>query len=185
MSSKKSKKIKNVIIITGIVLVLGILIYQINEEGYFAGQFGEDYQTHGPLTIDKSKYLLGEAVYAWMTLHPLEDGEVTVYLPNGNQFYSMNFNGSLDPDPKFYFRVNLEEIREICVKEDVIGTWTVVITGKTLTEDQKNLTTVPKEFTFQYVDKILPDLEDRWNADVCRDKLEAPPLSIFNPGMTP
>ena len=120
-----------------------------------------------------------------MSLHPLEDGTVSFYRPGGELQYSIDYNGSRDPDPKFYFRVNLEPLWEICTKDDVVGTWTVVITGKTLTEDRMNLTTDPKEMEFQFMDKILPGVEGEWNRNVCIGESEKSTPEIYNPDMSP
>ena len=168
----------------GAVLIIAIIAYQVNET-MNSTQYVEDFQSIGPLTIDKSKYLLGENVFAWMSLHPLEDGTVSFYRPGGELQYSIDYNGSRDPDPKFYFRVNLEPLWEICTKDDVVGTWTVVITGKTLTEDRMNLTTDPKEMEFQFMDKILPGVEGEWNINVCIGESEKSTPEIYNPDMSP
>tara|TARA_B100000029_G_scaffold515856_1_gene625053 strand:- start:39 stop:548 length:510 start_codon:yes stop_codon:yes gene_type:complete len=160
-------KISGVGIAVGIALVIGIIAYQANDAGLFVTKFADDFTTVGPLTIDKQKYVLGENVFVWMNLHPLENGTITFIRPDGHIHYEANFNGSKKPDPQFYFRPTLERPKDICEKEDVIGTWTVLITGKTLTSDQKNLTNVPKELKFEFVDKILPGSEKSWEGNVC------------------
>ena len=175
MNLKRKKILQNVkktagIAIGAAIIIAGIIAYQLIDTGFFEdGPFPEDLQTVGPLTINNSKYMLGENVFGWLSLHPLEDGEVSFYRPDGSLHYQVNFNGSLDPDPKFYFRANLEQLWDICTKDDVVGTWTVIITGKTLTEDRKNLTVEPKELTFQFVDKVLPGTEERWKGNICEN----------------
>jgi hypothetical protein len=173
MNLKRKKILQNVkktsgIAICGAVIIAGIIVFQLYDSGLFQdGVLPDDFQTVGPLTINNSKYLLGENVFGWLSLHPLEDGEVTFYRPNGIQHYQTSFNGSLDPDPKFYFRANIEPLWDICTKDDVVGTWTVIVTGKTLTEDRKNLTQEPKEMTFRFLDKTLPGIEERWEGNKC------------------
>tara|TARA_B100001750_G_scaffold228756_1_gene223500 strand:- start:438 stop:977 length:540 start_codon:yes stop_codon:yes gene_type:complete len=164
---KKSSGLRNGIVITGVILIVCIVIYQINEEGIFLDQFPTDYQTVGPLTIDKKKYVLSENIFAYMSLHPLEDGTVSFYTPTGELFYAVDFNGSRSPDPQFYFRPMLENERDLCTKNDIVGIWTAEITGKTLTADQKNLTTVPKELKFEIVDKMPFGHEEHWLRNVC------------------
>ena len=156
----------------GIVLIIAIIGHQINESGLFITQFPDDYQTIGPLTIDKQKYVLGENIFSWMSLHPLEVGTVSFYRPSGDLYYSIDFNGSKKPDPQFYFRPTLDFKNNMCVKEDIIGTWTAQITGKTLTSDQKNLTNVPKELKFEFMDKTLYGHEAEWQLNYCDDDLD-------------
>ena len=147
-----------------VIVIIVIIAYQVNESQIT--QYALDYQIVGPLSIDKSKYVLGENVYINFSLHPLEDGTVEFNRPDGKTYYSFDFNGSLKPDGKAYFRPALERVADMCVKEDIVGTWTVVITGTTLTEDRKNLTLQPKEMQFEFVDKVLQD-SDRYDGNVC------------------
>jgi len=147
-----------------VIVIIVIIAYQVNESQI--NQYSIDYQIVGPISIDKSKYVLGENVYITFSLHPLEDGTVEFNRPDGKTYYSFDFNGSLKPDGKAYFRPALERVADMCVKEDIVGTWTVVITGTTLTEDRKNLTLQPKEMQFEFVDKVLQD-SDRYDGNVC------------------
>ena len=147
-----------------VIVIIVIIAYQVNESQI--NQYSIDYQIVGPISIDKSKYVLGENVYITFSLHPLEDGTVAFNRPDGKTYYSFDFNGSLKPDGKAYFRPSLERVADMCVKEDIVGTWTVVITGTTLTEDRKNLTLQPKEMQFEFVDKVLQD-SDRYDGNVC------------------
>jgi len=174
-ANKKTKNMKNIARVgigVGIVLIIAIIGYQVNETGLFVTQFPDEYQTLGPLTIDKKKYVLGENVFSWMSLHPLESGTVSFYTPTGKNYYEKTFNGSKKPDPQFYFRPTLDFKNDMCVKEDIIGTWTAQITGKTLTADQKNLTNVPKELQFEFVDKTLPGYEAQWQLNYCDDDID-------------
>ena len=147
-----------------VIVITVIIAYQVNESQI--NQYSIDYQIVGPISIDKSKYVLGENVYITFSLHPLEDGSVAFNRPDGKTYYSFDFNGSLKPDGKSYFRPSLEQASDMCVKEDIIGTWTVVITGTTLTEDRKNLTIQPKEMQFEFIDKVLQD-SDLYDGNVC------------------
>lgn len=147
-----------------VIVIIVIIAYQVNESQL--NQYSIDYQIVGPISIDKSKYVLGENVYITFSLHPLEDGTVEFNRPDGKTYYSFDFNGSLKPDGKAYFRPALERVADMCVKEDIVGTWTVVITGTTLTEDRKNLTLQPKEMQFEFIDKVLQD-SDQFDGNVC------------------
>ena len=81
----------------------------------------------------------------------------------------------------------------MCSKDNVVGTWKVIITGKTLTEDRKNITDVPKELEFQFVDRVLIGEEHRWenedgtNKNVCdeQEEREKPILDVVNPDLNP
>jgi hypothetical protein len=168
----------------GAFIIVAIIAYQVNEN-MFPTQYQENFRILGPLTIDKDKYVLGENVYGFMSLHPLEAGAVSFYIPNGDLYYSVGFNGSSYPDQKFYFRPMLEHIRNICTAEEIVGTWTVTITGKTLTDDRLNLTIEPKTMKFEFVNKILPGLEDKWSGNVCTEKPKESQLEIYNPGSAP
>ena len=147
-----------------VIVIIVIIAYQVNESQI--KQYEIDYQIVGPISIDKSKYVLGENVYITFSLHPLEDGTVAFNRPDGKTYYSFDFNGSLKPDGKTYFRPSLERAADMCVKEDIIGTWTVLVTGTTLTEDRKNLTLAPKEIQFEFIDKVLQD-GTQFNGNVC------------------
>ena len=163
-----------------VIVITVIIAYQVNESQIT--QYALDYQIVGPLSIDKSKYVLGENVYITFSLHPLEDGIVVFNRPDGKTYHSFDFNGSLKPDGKAhfsfdfngslkpegkaYFRPALERVADMCVKEDIVGTWTVLVTGTTLTEDRKHLTLEPKEMQFEFLDKVLQD-SDRYDGNVC------------------
>ena len=147
-----------------VIVITVIIAYQVNESQI--NQYSIDYQIVGPLSIDKSKYVLGENVFITFSLHPLEDGIATFYRPDGKTHFSFNFNGSLNPEGKAYFRPILDPGNKTCVKEDIVGTWTVVITGTTLTEDRKHLTLEPKEMQFEFLDKVLQD-SDRYDGNIC------------------
>ena len=147
-----------------VIVITVIIAYQVNESQIT--QYSIDYQIVGPLSIDKSKYILGENVFITFSLHPLEDGNATFYRPDGKAHYSFDFNGSLKPDGQKYFRPALDRGSLTCVKEDIVGTWTVVITGTTLTEDRKNLTLEPKEMQFEFIDKVLQD-GNQFDGNVC------------------
>ena len=147
-----------------VIVIIVIIAYQVNESQI--KQYEIDYQIVGPISIDKSKYVLGENVFITFSLHPLEDGTVAFNRPDGKTYYSFDFNGSLKPDGKAYFRPSLERVADMCVKEDIVGTWTVLVTGTTLTEDRKNLTLQPKEIQFEFIDKVLQD-GTQFNGNVC------------------
>ena len=147
-----------------VIVITVIIAYQVNESQI--NQYALDYQIVGPISIDKSKYVLGENVFITYSLHPLEDGIVVFNRPDGKAHFSFEFNGSLNPEGKAYFRPLLDRGNLTCVKEDIVGTWTVVITGTTLTDDRKHLTLEPKEMQFEFLDKVLQD-SDRFDGNVC------------------
>ena len=95
----------------GVAIIIGIIIFQINETTYQVTS-PEDYkksigtgsvahvvypdnpQFLGPLQINKDKYLLGENIYVILKdVGPRDRGAVEFYTPGGVLYDTMGFNG--------------------------------------------------------------------------------------------
>ena len=89
----------------GIVVIIGIIIFQVSETMWEQSSVEEYYekggrvasvvypdnpQILGPLQINKDKYLLGEHVYVILTnLMPGDKGTVQFFTPNGILYEEM------------------------------------------------------------------------------------------------
>tara|TARA_A100001037_G_scaffold11400_1_gene10898 strand:+ start:301 stop:831 length:531 start_codon:yes stop_codon:yes gene_type:complete len=148
----------------GIAIVIGIIIFQINQtmweqvsvEEYYEKDgkvpgvvYPDNPQFLGPLQINKDKYLLGEKVFAVITgLTPMDKGRVQVYSPGGTLYETWTFDGSVKDYSKKYFEPQLTLGKNICDKNKLVGEWTIIFEGY-------------EEFrlNFEVVDKILPNEE--------------------------
>ena len=129
----------------GIVVIIGIIIFQISETMWEQSSVEEYYekggkvasvvypdnpQILGPLQINKDKYLLGEHVYVILTnLMPGDKGTVQFFTPNGILYEEIGFNGEVRDSQKKYFKPQLLKSKNLCEKEDLVGEWTVMFKG--------------------------------------------------------
>jgi len=129
----------------GIVIIIGVIIFQVNETMWQQSSVEEYYekggrvasvvypdnpQILGPLQINKDKYLLGENVYVILTnLMPGDKGSVQFFTPNGVLYDEIGFNGEIRDSQKKYFKPQLLKSKNLCEKEDLIGQWTVMFKG--------------------------------------------------------
>ena len=160
---------KNIGIVTGVgvAIIVGIIIFQVNEttwqqvsvEEYYekggrvAGVvYPDNPQILGPLQINKDKYLLGEHVYVIITnLRPQDQGEVQFFTPGGILYQSIGFNGEERESQKKYFKPQLLKGKNLCEKEDLIGEWTVMFKGYDLAK-----------LYFEVLPDILPNTENQF-----------------------
>ena len=126
----------------GIAIIIGVIIFQINEttwkqvsvEEYYekggrvAGVvYPDNPQILGPLQINKDKYLLGENVYVILkNLRPGDQGSILFITPKNVIYDEWGFNGNERESQKKYFKPQLLKGKNLCEKEDLIGEWTVV-----------------------------------------------------------
>ena len=138
---------KNVGIATGIgiAVIIGVIIFQINETmweqvsveeyyekgGHVAGVvYPDNPQILGPLQINKDKYLLGENVYVILkNLRPGDQGSILFITPKNVIYDEWGFNGNERESQKKYFKPQLLKGKNLCEKEDLVGEWTVVFKG--------------------------------------------------------
>jgi len=129
----------------GIVVIIGIIIFQVSETMWEQSSVEEYYekggkvasvvypdnpQILGPLQINKDKYLLGEHVYVILTnLMPGDKGTVQFFTPEGKLYQEIGFNGEIRDSQKKYFKPQLLKSKNLCDKEQLIGTWTVMFKG--------------------------------------------------------
>ena len=129
----------------GIVVIIGIIIFQISETMWEQSSVEEYYerggrvasvvypdnpQILGPLQINKDKYLLGEHVYVILTnLMPGDKGTVQFFTPNGILYEEIGFNGEVRDFQKKYFKPQLLKSKNLCEKEMLVGEWTVMFEG--------------------------------------------------------
>ena len=126
----------------GIAVIVGIIAFQVNEttwkqvsvdEYYEKGGkvsgvvYPENPQILGPLQINKDKYLLGENVFVFIKdLRPQDKGQVQFFTPGGILYETMGFDGEVRDFQKKYFKPQLLKGKNLCEKEDLVGTWTVM-----------------------------------------------------------
>ena len=129
----------------GIAIIVGVIIFQVNQtiwqqasvDEYYAKDgkvahvvYPDNPQLLGPLQINKDKYLLGENVYVVLKdLRPQDMGAVQFFTPDGILFDEMGFNGENRDFQKKYFKPALIKSKNLCEKEKLVGTWTVMFRG--------------------------------------------------------
>ena len=160
---------KNVGIATGIgiAIIVGVIIFQVDQTMWQQVSVDEYYekdgkvahvvypdnpQILGPLQINKDKYLLGENVYVILKdLRPQDKGTVQFFTPDGTLYNEMGFNGENRDFQKKYFKPGLLKSKNLCEREDLVGTWTVMFRGY---EEAK--------LYFQMMPDILPNQESHF-----------------------
>ena len=160
---------KNVGIATGIgiAIIVGVIIFQVDQTIWQQASVDEYYekdgkvahvvypdnpQVLGPLQINKDKYLLGENVYVILKdLRPQDKGTVQFFTPGGILYDEMGFNGENKDFHKKYFKPGLLKSKNLCEKEQLVGTWTVMFRGY----EQAKL-------YFQMMPDILPNQENHY-----------------------
>ena len=126
----------------GIAIIIGIIIFQVNEttwkqvsvEEYYekGGRvsgvvYPDNPQLLGPLQINKDKYLLGENVYVILKdLRPQDKGTILFITPGNVIYDEWGFNGKERESQKKYFKPQLLKSKDLCEKEKLIGEWTVM-----------------------------------------------------------
>ena len=160
---------KNVGIATGIgiAIIVGVIIFQVDQTMWQQVSVDEYYekdgkvahvvypnnpQILGPLQINKDKYLLGENVYVILKdLRPQDKGTVQFFTPGGTLYNEMGFNGENRDFQKKYFKPGLLKSKNLCEREQLVGTWTVMFEGY---EEAK--------LYFQMTPDILPNQESHF-----------------------
>ena len=160
---------KNVGIATGIgiAIIVGVIIFQVDQTMWQQVSVDEYYekdgkvahvvypdnpQVLGPLQINKDKYLLGENVYVILKdLRPQDKGTVQFFTPGGILYDEMGFNGENRDFQKKYFKPGLLKSKNLCEREQLVGTWTVMFEGY---EEAK--------LYFQMMPDILPNQESHF-----------------------
>ena len=148
----------------GIAIIVGVILFQVNqtmwqqvsvEEYYEKGGkvpgvvYPDNPQILGPLQINKDKYLLGENVFVFIKdLRPQDKGSILFITPGGIIYDEWNFNGSINESQKKYFKPQLLKGKNLCEKEDLVGTWTVMFKDYEMSK-----------LYFEMVPDVLPNQE--------------------------
>ena len=148
----------------GIVVIIGVIVFQVSETMWQQASVEEFYekggrvagvvypdnpQILGPLQINKDKYLLGEYVFVVIKdLRPQDKGTVQFFTPEGILYETMGFNGEVRDFQKKYFKPQLLKAKNLCDKEQLVGTWTVMFEGYEMAK-----------LYFEMVPQILPNHE--------------------------
>ena len=151
----------------GIVIIAGVIIFQLSEsmwsqvsvdEYYEKGGkvshvvYPENPQFLGPLQINKDKYLLGENVYVILKdLMPGDKGSVLIFTPGGVLYDEWKFNGDEKGFVKKYFKPQLLKGKNLCEKQDLVGQWTVTFRGY---EEMR--------MNFEMMEQTLPNQEHQF-----------------------
>ena len=151
----------------GIAIIVGVIIFQLSETMWFTSSVDEYYEKDGkvasvvypdnpqflgPLQINKDKYLLGENVYMILKdLMPRDKGAVLIYTPDGVLYEEWKFDGNEREFQKKYFKPQLLKGKNLCDKEDLVGTWTVMF------RSYNEMT-----LEFEILDRTLPNQENQF-----------------------
>ena len=151
----------------GIAVIIGVIIFQVNEttwkqvsvEEYYekggkvAGVvYPDNPQVLGPLQINKDKYLLGENVYVILKdLRPQDKGTILFMTPKNVVYDEWGFNGEERDYQKKYFKPQLLKSKQLCEKEDLVGEWTVMFKGYSMSK-----------LHFEVLEDTLPNQENQF-----------------------
>ena len=131
----------------GIAIIIGVIAFQINDTTYHVSTpeeykmslgtqsvshvvYPDNPQILGPLQINKDKYLLGENVFVILRdIGPMDKGSIQFFTPGGILYDEMGFNGANQDYAKKYFKPGLLKSKNLCEKEDLVGTWTAMFKG--------------------------------------------------------
>ena len=162
-------KSTGIAVVVGIAIVVSVIGFQLYDTSYkvsspeeYKKSIGTESVAHvvypdnpqmlGPLQINKDKYLLGENVYVILKdLMPMDKGSVLFYTPGGVLYEEWEFNGSERDFQKKYFKPQLLKGKNLCEKEDLVGTWTVMF--RSYEETTLN---------FEMLSDILPNQEHQF-----------------------
>ena len=151
----------------GIVVIIGVIIFQVNETMWEQASVEEYYekggkvagvvypdnpQVLGPLQINKDKYLLGENVYVILKdLRPQDQGTILFMTPKNVVYDEWGFNGEERDYQKKYFKPQLLKSKQLCEKEDLVGEWTVMFKGYSMSK-----------LHFEVLEDTLPNQEHQF-----------------------
>ena len=151
----------------GIVVIIGVIIFQVNETMWEQASVEEYYekggkvagvvypdnpQVLGPLQINKDKYLLGENVYVILKdLRPQDKGTILFMTPKNVVYDEWGFNGEERDYQKKYFKPQLLKSKQLCEKEDLVGEWTVIFKGYSMSK-----------LHFEVLEDTLPNQENQF-----------------------
>ena len=153
----------------GIAIIIGVIVFQINETTYqvsspeeYKKSVGKQSVSHvvypdnpqllGPLQINKDKYLLGENVYVILKdLRPQDKGSILFLTPENIIYDEWGFNGLERESQKKYFKPQLLKGKNLCEKDDLVGEWTVMFKGYDMAK-----------LNFEMLPEVLPNQENQY-----------------------
>ena len=178
-NEKFMAKITKVAVIIGVVVVIGVIGFQINETMYQKSTTEEYYQGIGSnsishvvypenpqnlygVQINKDKYLIGENVYVVVTDIPKNlKTQLLFYTPSGKQFYEIPIDGEKVSGFKQYFKPQLLKNRNLCDVNELVGQWTMLFENN------------PSEkLYFEFTGEYLPGNEKYYEAKTCGTSLQ-------------
>jgi hypothetical protein len=143
-------KIIGISIASAVVAALVVAIIFVGPIDVAKPQENEDpfegWNRSGPFAINKFEYKLGENIFVvGVDLGPNDVGTMVFVMPNQTtQYTSIQFDGSDKTDFNQYFKPAISKARKICSVNDLVGEWTVVLSG-----------TDYKPITFEFLNETL------------------------------
>jgi hypothetical protein len=136
MKTKTLKaKIIGISVASAVVAALAIAIIYVGPIDVAKPPQGKDefegWNRSGPFAINKYQYKLGENIFVIAEgLSPADIGNMVFVMPNGTTRYiTIPFDGSDKTDFNQYFKPAISKARKICSIDDLVGNWTVVLSG--------------------------------------------------------
>ena len=153
-------KIIGISIGSAVVIALVVAIIYVGPIDVAKPQENEDpfesWNHSGPFAINKFEYKLGENVF--IVAHDLgsnDNGAMVFIMPNQTTKYiSIPFDGLDKTGFNQYFKPSISKARKICSVDDLVGEWTVILSGtnyKPITFELLNETLQGEEALFQRV----------------------------------
>ncbi len=147
-SAEKLKKSIVIVSFAAVLIIASVVIWYSyfqeitnNEDDLY-----KEWTSSGPFHISDVEYLLGENIFISVgELKPNESGNLLIFLPSGDIYNAVPFNGTTKTSFNHYFTPDLARILGICVVEELIGTWKLVFEG-----------TEYKEITFEVIEEYQP-----------------------------
>jgi len=151
MKSKTLKaKIIGISIAATVVVALVVAITYVGPIDIAKPQEKEDpfegWNKSGPFAINKFEYKLGENIFIVSEgLDPNDIGTMVFVMPNQTTKYiSIPFDGNDKSGFNQYFKPAISKARKICSIDDLVGEWTVILSG-----------TNYKPITFAFINETL------------------------------
>jgi hypothetical protein len=83
--------------------------------------------TSGPLTITQYQHKIYENIFMIVSgLAEDEKGNITVFMPDGRLYKTIQYDGSVKDGFNVYFKPDTSFARKICEQEELVGRWLVV-----------------------------------------------------------
>ena len=139
------------IIIT--IIIAGVISFNLEQEPVkkFTNEEQIEWRSSGPFSIEKDQYYLGEKIFLTVNYIPKDvKGEVIFFrpteTPNINEineiqgiskeliqakikYIGIPFDGNAKENFNRYFEPKLNEIKNVCSTNDLVGEWVIVFSG--------------------------------------------------------